>query len=71
MISGKMSGAGQGWYQIKLENGQSFKLEEKYLPVSLRSREGGINLVFGSHDGPAGGPEEARALLNYLLGNEI
>ena len=69
MINGELKEIKKGWYQIGLENGQSFKLEEKYLPASCLARGGKINLIFGSDDQAAAGPEESRALLNHLLGS--
>lgn len=67
MISGKITSQESGSYGLTLSNGQSLRLEAKYLPQSLCQVGKRINLIFGGVEASGIEPEEARSLLNSLL----
>lgn len=68
MINGEITKAVGEVYQVKLENGQSFDLERDYLPPVLRQTGKTFQLLFSNGNEAVVSQEDARALLNDLLG---
>ncbi|OGY93144.1 MAG: hypothetical protein A3H70_05760 [Candidatus Komeilibacteria bacterium RIFCSPLOWO2_02_FULL_48_11] len=68
MINGEIIKAAGEVYQVKLENGQSFDLERNYLPPALRAPGKTFQLLFSNGNEAVVSQEDARALLNDLLG---
>lgn len=71
MINGEIANAVGGVYKVKLENGQSFDLEKDYLPPALRETGKTFQLLFSNGGEATVNQEDARALLNHLLGTGV
>lgn len=67
MISGEITSQESGSYGLSLSNGQSLRLEAKYLPESLCQVGKRINLIFGGVEDSGVSADEVRTLLNNLL----
>lgn len=70
MINGEIAKAVGEVYEVKLANGQSFDLEKNYLPPALRAPGKTFQLLFSDGNEAVVSQEDARALLNHLLGDE-
>ena len=68
MIKGSIAGNESGKYQLQLENGASFSLEKEFLPPALQAVGRRFHLLFSGEAASCVSPEDARTLLNDLLG---